>query len=505
MTEGIKRRDFLKVLGVSGAGATLTGCSTGEVERLLPYVVGAEEITPGVATWYTTACGGCSAGCGMWVRTREGRVVKVEGNPKHPVSEGGLCSRGHATLQHLYNPDRFPGPMIREGERMRQGTWDEAERLLAAHIRTVGDKGVLFIGGHMGPSMSVLVDEFLATVQGSRIDYDVVSDAPLNEAVRIAYGSAGLPDYDIQSARLLLSFGNDFIEAGSSPVRHNKGLARMSAVDEHGSKGRFVFLGPRLSLTGLNSDEWVPIRAGSEAAVALGIASAIAAGGAAAGPYSSLLQAYTPAVAAEASGVSEEAIRELAGRFASEAPSLAMGPGAGVHHRNATAANLAVLILNHVAGNVGRTVNYGTGLAAPTSSLSEIQGGIARMAAGEIGVAIVHGANPAYSLPSSAGFAAAFDQVPFKVSFSSAMDETAAMADLVLPDRHFLEAWGDSMPRLALPLTEFNRVLDAPPRSDGTPAAGHAAGAPLRCEAGWRRAAGRRVPSRFRARGGHVL
>ncbi|NNL30948.1 MAG: twin-arginine translocation signal domain-containing protein, partial [Gemmatimonadetes bacterium] len=108
MTE-IKRRDFLKVLGVTG-GAAATGCG-GSAENLLPYVVHPEEITPGVATWYATTCQGCSAQCGMWVRTREGRAVKLEGNPDHPVSQGGLCARGHASLTHLYNPDRFHAPM----------------------------------------------------------------------------------------------------------------------------------------------------------------------------------------------------------------------------------------------------------------------------------------------------------------------------------------------------------------------------------------------------------
>ena len=452
--DGILRRDFLKVVGVTGAGATLTGCSTQDVEKLLPYAVAPEEITPGVATWYTTVCGGCAAECGMWVRTREGRAVKVEGNPSHPVSEGGLCSRGHSTLQHLYNPDRFHGPMIREGNVLRQGTWDEAERLLAARLRrarnpqNVVDGGdVLLMTGHTGPTMSRLLDEFVAALGGLRVDYDAVSDAPLLEAARIAYGAASVPRYDIGAARLLVSFGYDFIDTGSSPVAHNKGLARMSGVnDEAGSKGRFVFLGPRLSLTGLNADEWIPIRPGSEAAVALGIASAIA-GPDAAGPYANLLAAYSPASAAEAAEVSEEAIVALAERFRSEGASLALGPGVGAHHRNATAANLAVLILNHVAGNVGRTVHYEMVSSAAASPMAEIQGAIAAMAAGDIGVAIVHGANPAYSLPAAAGFLEAFERVPFKVSFSSAMDETAALADLVLPDRHFLEAWGDSMPR----------------------------------------------------------
>ncbi|HSH76150.1 MAG TPA: molybdopterin dinucleotide binding domain-containing protein [Longimicrobiales bacterium] len=484
--DGIRRRDFLKVVGVSGAGATLTGCSTGEVERLLPYVVAPEEVTPGVATWYTTVCGGCSAQCGMWVRTREGRAVKVEGNPAHPVSEGGLCSRGHATLQHLYNPDRFHGPMLREGPRLRQGTWDEAERLLAARIRRAGsaenaiDGGrVLFITGHTGPSMSALIDEFVAAVDGIRVDYDAVSDAPLREAARIAYGVDGLPRYDVAAARLLLSFGNDFIETGPSPVEHNKGLARMSAVnDEDHEKGRFVYLGPRLSLTGLNADEWIPIRSGSEAALALGMASAIA-GPDAAGPYGNLLQTYDPASAAQAAGVSAEAIEELAERFVSEGPSLALGPGAGAHHRNATAANLAVMILNHVAGNVGRTVHYEPGTSAASSSFTGIEDAIGAMSSGEIGVVIVHGANPAYSLPTSSGFREAFEAVPYKVTLASAQDETAELSDLVMPDRHFLESWGDSAPRpgvmaIRQPVMEPVPMFDAKQAGDALLAvAGH--------------------------------
>ena len=441
MTDGIKRRDFLKVLGVSGAGAGLSGCGPGDVERLLPYVVAPEEITPGVATWYTTVCGGCSAGCGMWVRTREGRAVKLEGNPNHPVSEGAMCARGHATLQHLYNPDRFTAPMVREGERVRPGSWDEAERLMAARLRASGN--VLVIAGHMGPTMSALVDEFVAAAGGTRVNYDAVSDAPLREAARIAYGVDGLPVYDIGAARLLLSFGNDFVETGPSPVGHGRGLARMSAVDESGAKGRFVYLGARLSVTGLNADEWIPIRPGSEAAVALGMASAMAGGGSA-GPYANLVSSYSVESAAAASGVSADAIRALAERFVSEGPSLALGPGSGAHHRNATAANLAVMILNQVAGNVGRTVRYVSGGSAAATSFADMEEAIRAMAAGEVGAALVIGPNPAYSLPGASGFLEAFEQVPFKVSFVSAPDETSRLADLVVPDRHFLEAWGDA-------------------------------------------------------------
>ncbi|MGH7507145.1 MAG: twin-arginine translocation signal domain-containing protein, partial [Longimicrobiales bacterium] len=100
MADGMERRHFLKVLGVSGAGAGLTACGgTDTAERLIPYVVPHEEIVPGMSTWYRTTCRECPAGCGMNIRTREGRAVKAEGNPLSPISHGKLCARGQASLQ----------------------------------------------------------------------------------------------------------------------------------------------------------------------------------------------------------------------------------------------------------------------------------------------------------------------------------------------------------------------------------------------------------------------
>lgn len=464
MTDGIKRRDFLKVLGVGGAGATLTGCSTESVERLIPYVVPPEDITPGVATWYTTVCDGCSAQCGMWVRTREGRAVKLEGNPEHPVSGGALCSRGHASLQHLYNPDRYTGPMIREGGSLRSATWEEAEALLAQRIQGAGGN-VLFIGGHAGPTMNVLVDDFLAAIGGNRVEYEAVSDAPLREAARMAFGSETLPRYDMEQAGFLISFGDDFIETGASPVAYQRQYARMSAADEHGDKGKFVFVGPRLSLTGLNADEWIPIRPGGEAALALGMAGIIAQNGGDAGPYASVLATYDLRTAAQTSGVSEGTIRELAERFVSEGPGLALGPGVGGHHRGATGAHLAALILNAVAGSVGRTVHLDGGPRSASAPYADMEAAIRAMAGGQVGVVMVHGSNPAYSLPAASGFSDAFGSVGFKVSFASAPDETSAMADLILPDRHFLEAWGDSMPSAGV-MALRQPVMQAVPHFD---------------------------------------
>src|SRR5213076_3258508 len=122
---GVKRREFLKVLGAAGATATAIGCSQERVERLIPYLVSPNDTVPGVSTYYATTCRECSAGCGVIAETRDGRTIKLEGNPDHPLSRGALCSRGQAALQGLYNPDRFRGPMIRESGKLRNATWDE--------------------------------------------------------------------------------------------------------------------------------------------------------------------------------------------------------------------------------------------------------------------------------------------------------------------------------------------------------------------------------------------
>jgi molybdopterin-containing oxidoreductase family iron-sulfur binding subunit len=444
--DGIKRRDFLKVLGVGSASVGLAGCSTTEAEKLLPYVVPPEEITPGVSTWYTTVCNECSARCGMWVRTREGRAIKVEGNPNHAVSGGALCARGHSSIQGLYNPDRITGPMLREGGTLREISWEEAETMLAQRLQAASGN-VMLITGHMGPTEADLATRFLSTVGGEHVEYDALSDAPLQEATRIAFGRNVLPFYDFERAELIVSFGADFLETWVSPVEYQRGFARASGVDGEGHKARFVFVGPRLSLTGQNADEWLPIPAGTEAAVALGMASAIASAGGDAGPYASILDEYTPEAAAQASGLEADMIREMAATFASSA-SLAVGPGHAGHHQGATAANLAVHILNAVAGNVGQTVQLDSAvLSARARPYAGVEAAAQRMASGGVGVVMVRGTNPVYSLPEASGFAQAFSGVGFKVAFATEPDETTALADLVLPDRHFLESWGDSNPR----------------------------------------------------------
>jgi molybdopterin-containing oxidoreductase family iron-sulfur binding subunit len=136
----MKRRDFFKIITTSGAAAATAGCQQTS-ETILSLVTPNPEIVPGVAAYFATVCRECPAGCGVLAKNREGRIVKVEGNPEHPVNQGTLCVRGQAGVQRLYSPDRFAGAQRRDGGSLTSLAWDEALKLVSDRIASLRQAG----------------------------------------------------------------------------------------------------------------------------------------------------------------------------------------------------------------------------------------------------------------------------------------------------------------------------------------------------------------------------
>ncbi|MFQ5802951.1 MAG: molybdopterin-dependent oxidoreductase [Candidatus Methylomirabilales bacterium] len=459
MSEGVNRRQFLKMVGVGGATATLAACTSEPPEKLIPYLIPPEEIIPGEAVWYATTCRECPAGCGMLVRTREGRAVKVEGSPQHPVNTGRLCARGQASLQGLYNPDRIYQPLLRNDAGQLQPTsWEEAEKLLAARltglVREKKADGIAMVTPVLTGSLDRLVQTWLAYLgSGRRLAYEAFSYESLRAANRITFGQDAFPDYDIEAADLLLSFGADFLETWISPVAYARGFAAMRTY-RNGRMGTFLAVEPRLSLTAANADEWIPIKPGTEVFLALGMIHVMLAEGLVSSlpqeemaRIQTLVEAYEPEMVARHAEVPTGTIFRLARAFARAKPGLALGGGVAGTGSNATATLVAINLLNYVAGNVGKTVRFGSN--ASLSSLAtyhDMLNLIEAINGGEVQALLLCGVNPAFTLPEAAGFRAALRKVPLVVSFSSFMDETTAQAHLVLPDHTPLESWGDYSP-----------------------------------------------------------
>jgi len=456
----IKRRDFLKILGLSGASTGLVGCAQDAAQKLIPYLVQPEEVIPGVANWYASACRECPAGCGLHVKVREGRPIKVEGNPDHPVNAGRLCARGQAALQALYDPDRIAGPLRRvEGtDEFEPTTWEEAEALLAARIRGLrrtgqADRLYLISDGSVS-SLDRLFDAWMDGVGSpNRVIHESYDLEPLREANRLTFGQAEIPRYELDRAELILSFGAGFLETWITPVQYARLFSRSQSFRD-GRKGRFIHVSPRLSLTGSNADEWVAARPASAMMLALAMTRVLVAEGRAGGRAAvlrPLVEPFTPERVSEATGVERERIERLAREFADAPASLALPPGTEMTHRNATATHVAVNLLNYAAGNVGRTVRFGPNVArrrpADLSRWTEI---IEAMRSGAVDLLLVHGSDPMHTLPPSLGLSGALENVGLLVSFASHMDETGACADLILPDHTPLESWGDHEPEVGV-------------------------------------------------------
>lgn len=425
---GVKRREFLKVLGATTATAGAIGCSQEKVEKLIPYLVSPDQTVPGVSTYYATTCRECCTGCGIIAETRDGRTIKLEGNPDHPVNRGALCARGQAALQGLYNPDRYRGPMLRSGGALQAITWDRALEIFSQKLGEVRSRGAagkaVFINQHESGSFPGFLDSWLAGFgMPAHISIDGGSEASAIAANRQSYGVAW-PRFDFAAAKLIISFGADFLDSWGAGVPQQLDFADARAKLDGGP--RFIYIGARRSLTGLNADQWIAARPGSRTTI-----------------LRMLQGSTTPEEAAKASGSSVADLAALQREFAMAKPSLLLAGGAGPGGMDFV---LAVNALNKSQGNVGVSIKPAESYPGfeRQATAAEIAALIPRMQSGAVSLLMVRGANPANMLPRSSGFEAAMAKVPFKVSFSSVPDETTELADLILPDHHFLEQWGDA-------------------------------------------------------------
>jgi Fe-S-cluster-containing dehydrogenase component/formylmethanofuran dehydrogenase subunit B len=431
---GVRRREFLKILGVTGAGAATVACGPSEAGRLIPYLVNPDQTVPGVSTYFATTCRECAAACGVIAETRDGRAIKLEGNPEHPLNRGALCARGQAALQGLYNPDRYPGPRVRRNGQLAEATWEEAMQLFRQRLDEARSTGrgadAVFLNRHETGSYPFFLDQWLSAMGlAPHLAVNPELDHAVIAANREAYGVAW-PSLSFGGARLVVSIGADFLDSWGASVPQQLDFAEARAKLQ--GAPRLVYIGARRSLTGLNADEWIPVRSGAELAVANALLAAVRGGGSA-----------DMSAAARTSDVPAETLQRLGAELAAARPSLVLS---GVSTVDAREVARAVNAINQASGNVGRTILPATPITAfeGAATAAALNAVVERMRAGRVPLLMVRGVNPVFTMPKSARVAEALAQVPFKVAFTSYPDETAELCDLVLPDHHALESWGDA-------------------------------------------------------------
>ncbi len=451
MDNNFDRRDFLKVLGWGGAAVALSGCGNTSVEdgkeTVVSYVEAADYVMPGISVYFNSTCAQCDAGCSITGRVREGRVLKLEGNPDSVINRGKMCGLGQAGVQHHYNPDRVREPLLRTGSSGETITWDKAYALIAEKLNGVSGDQIDFLTGTVSGHLKALLGNYLETLSSkNHYVYEAISPAVQRAANLKSYGME-MPRYSINKAKVVLSFGADFLGAWVSPVHFSQQYAEFrKGVD--GQRGVLVQVESKMTLTGANADRWLVVRPGTEGILALGIINALGVAGLSLpANVSALVNAYDKERVSKDTGVSTENLVKLAAMLKERSPSLVLLGSAAEGYEHGSQNAAAINLLNQVLGNVGKTVEASA--SVPFPQIAPTIGNTAgarivnnRLASGQTKVLFTYGVNPVFTTPAEMGFKDNMAKAGFKVAFAHYLDETALQADLVLPLDSALEDWG---------------------------------------------------------------
>ena len=472
----LTRRNFLAWAGLGAVGAVACegfGIREGELNIQSPVQL-PEDLVRGKDNWYASLCRTCPSCEGIVIRVMEGRAKMIQGNPFYPTNQGKIHARCESGLQSLYHPDRISSPMQRSGARSSAQflpiSWQpNGMDLLQTALQERGRSSVMItepLRGHM----SLLASRFSSAIGGEHLGFESIDNNTYRAAVKSVYGQDSMPDFDLENSQFILSFGADFLSTWVSPTRFNRGYGEFRQ-GEHRKRGMFYQIDSRFSMTAANADKWLPIKPGWEGHLALSLAQVIIAEGLQAPgvDVASLtggdnLDNFRPELIVEKAGLTAEMtdgnavefVKNLARSFATSRPAVAIGGGSAGASSNGLFNLEAIYALNYLVGSVGEEGGVKLNPGSPwtdvpssskVGSLEDWTRITEQIRSGQTNLLLLHGADPVHGLPDSLHLRNAIEQADdlMIVSFSPFLDDTSAMADLILPDRVSLEDWGDDI------------------------------------------------------------
>jgi len=483
----LSRRHFVELFAAAGASTLAPSWLLDRILALesageLPVAPG-----PGIETWLPTTCTLCPGGCGLEARRIDGLPIAVRGFADHPVNRGRICSLPHAAIEMLFSPDRVRRPLKRTGRR-GQGrwseiTWEEAEATILERLEPLvgseGGRGLAFLDGRRAGMGRAVAAAFLAGV-GSP-NHVSSADTGFDDLTQRMFGWKNTPGVDLERSRIVLLFHFDHLETDGSPVWQSRIFAQ--GCDRSIDRPVYIGVGPRLLGSLSKCDHWLPARPGTEALVALAMANEILKQGwenrdflarhtdwpvgantpsAAHNGLWQLVQAIAPTVAAEVTGVPAARIEESARQFVEHQPGVALvGPGTPASPTGALTF-AAVHLLNVLVGAVGK---MGTLVERRSPSLGEVAQpsgptptsvspenaittprqlarALVENEPNRLNLLLIRDADPVFDSPLGSTFRrglAPNDRMI--VVFATHLNDTANLADLVLPEATFLERW----------------------------------------------------------------
>jgi len=491
----LSRRTFL---GVSAAAtATLTASlalKRPEVKFLSPSENTYEQVTE---EWIATSCLNCPTRCATKVKIQNGNAIKISGNSLSKVSEGKTCPRCKIGLQELYDTNRVKTPMKRNNPEKGKGvdpqwtetTWGEALSEISSKLKSLRDSGqphqLLLLDGLNSCSNDDLIQRFAAAFgTPNLITGDALDDEASKAGEWMADGHYTHSAYDLENTNYILSFGASIIESQKPLARNLRMWGKIRR--ERPIRAKVVVIDPRYSVTAAKADQWVPIKPGTDAALAMAIANVIINDGlydsdfvnnwtSGFDEYKNLvLSEYSPESVASITGIDPDTIRQLAKEFAQSKPAIAWRGRGATCWPNGSYTSYAIFCLNALVGSINvpggviyqQYPEYKALPAIITDSIAEAGNSkdtidlrgrgkfiAAKVVTNQVADSIMD--NTPYPIEMAIGFNSNFNmsapgtdrwntamaQLPFYVHISSSLTEMSEYADIVLPSCSLLEDW----------------------------------------------------------------
>lgn len=445
----MKRRDFFKIMGIA-SGAALTACKVNNAdEKLLPYLVPPEEdIIPGIPRYARSTCMECPALCGLNIKIREDKPVKLEGNPDHPINKGSLCMRGQASLAQLYHPDRIKQPLLKGPDgKFKPVSWEESGKAVQTALEDANQKGLrkVYLSSRTTGTFSKLIDEFCKEKNIERLkEIEIYHHGVIKQANQQLFNLPMIPHYRIDKSDVLITIGADILDTFLSPVE----WAKQFAESKKKNHMKWFHLEPYLTLTGASADHRLVVNPGSEPYVLAYLLRRITLHN----PLSEVLKAQVPEYplnkVIEATGIEKEILQSMVQALENAKNPLMISGGLAATKANGPVTALYTGLLQWSLGMIGNTVDFDHAFNnGNVGTISDLIAIASNCRDNKVGVAIF---SKLYGFTAMPAFVDVMKGAVFKVAVAEMSEPVMEMCDLVLPLSHPLESWGDAEPKKGL-------------------------------------------------------
>jgi len=455
----ISRRKFLAISAATTA-LTAVGCTDyRDKGEIVPYNKKPETTTIGIANYYSSTCSGCSNSCGILIKTREGRPIKVDGNPDHPINKGKICSAGQASILNLYDPERLKHPSKNLGWKYQKESWENLNKEIITALEKAknGNKEIAIISHTIhSPSAVKLLKDFKEKYPSTVIyTYEYFDNKDKIEAWKKCYGQSTLPNINLEKAKIIVALDSDFLGNEGNFIENTSKFVSKRNTDNLNEFNRLYVVEGGMSLTGLNSDYRLRLSPQKQLNFVLALINELIyvknLNFSLPPDFATLIKKYSLKQFVTDNKLNEKYVKHLIDDLIENRGKSIVLAGDKLDYQ----AHIAVNLLNEIIGavalynaiNVSFTpelndfniINSSNGL----QEKNQFEWLVNKLYSKKVAVVIHIDCNPAYHLSPDFGYERALKNAELVVTLTKEKTETSDVSNIVLAINHDFESWGD--------------------------------------------------------------